>query len=69
MRRYTHIVHWLDLSAPLFDALQEIRGELDLLPEIVINESTAKEPPAKRRKTNTKQKPEVLERGEMIIDF
>ncbi|KAJ7726145.1 hypothetical protein DFH07DRAFT_698888, partial [Mycena maculata] len=28
MHQYTHIVHWSDLSTPLFDALQVICGEL-----------------------------------------
>ncbi|KAJ7827099.1 ATP-dependent DNA helicase [Mycena leptocephala] len=69
MRRYTHIVHWVDLSAPLFDAIQDICRELNLLPEAAIDESTADEPQPKRRKTAAKSKPEVLERGEMIIEF
>ncbi|KAJ7626743.1 hypothetical protein B0H17DRAFT_963245 [Mycena rosella] len=50
MRRYTHIAHWLDLSPSLFDALQNICGELNLLPDVVIEEPTVEEPQWKRRK-------------------
>ncbi|KAJ7213111.1 ATP-dependent DNA helicase [Mycena pura] len=72
MRRYTHIVHWKDLSTPLFESLQGICQELNLLPpapEIVIAEPTVNQPPQKRRKTTEKRKPEELAQGEMIIDF
>ncbi|KAJ7624217.1 ATP-dependent DNA helicase [Mycena polygramma] len=69
MRRYTHIVHWADLSTPLFDILQQICGELNLLPIAVEDTVIIDEPPPKRRRTKAKEKPEVLEIGEMVIEF
>ncbi|KAJ7684986.1 ATP-dependent DNA helicase [Mycena polygramma] len=69
MRRYTHIVHWTDLSAPLFDILQQICGELNLLPVAVVETVLPDEPPPKRRRTKAKEKPEVLEEGEMLMEF
>ncbi|KAJ7741732.1 P-loop containing nucleoside triphosphate hydrolase protein [Mycena metata] len=72
MRRYTHILHWTDLSIPLFEALQQICGELNLLPKVVrdvLDIPSIDEPAAKRRKTAPKQRPEVLQTGEIIIDF
>jgi hypothetical protein len=72
MRRYTHIVHWTDLSTPLFETLQGICQELNLVPpapEVVIDEPTVNQPPQKRRKTTGRRKPEELAQGEMIIDF
>ncbi|KAJ7854784.1 ATP-dependent DNA helicase [Mycena leptocephala] len=60
MRRYTHIVHWVDLSAPLFDAVQDICRELNLLPEDAIDEPTADEPQPNGAKLRPKASPKCL---------
>ncbi|KAJ7245499.1 P-loop containing nucleoside triphosphate hydrolase protein [Mycena rebaudengoi] len=67
MRKYTHIVHWFELSEPLFEAIQNIYRDLNMfqaVEELVVSE----EPQPKRRRVS-KQKPEVLSRGEMVMDF
>jgi superfamily II DNA helicase RecQ len=67
MRKYTHIVHWSELSEPLFEAIQNIYRDLNMfqaVEELVVSE----EPQPKRRRVS-KQKPEVLSRGEMVMDF
>ncbi|KAJ7048515.1 ATP-dependent DNA helicase [Mycena amicta] len=69
MRHYTHILHWTKLSTPLFDRLQEICQELSLLSTKATEEMQVDEPQPKRRKTAQNKKPEVLQEGEMIIDF
>jgi hypothetical protein len=73
MLPYTHIVHWDDLSVPLFAEIQAICMRLDLIAPIIAeaSQSTApvdEEPPRKKRRVAAR-KPEVLQSGEMIIEF
>ncbi|KAJ7211426.1 P-loop containing nucleoside triphosphate hydrolase protein [Mycena rebaudengoi] len=73
MLPYTHIIHWEELSVPLFAAIQAICLRLNLVAPIVAEapQSAApvgEEPPRKRRRV-TATKPEVLQSGEMIIEF
>lgn len=73
MRPYTHIVHWDDLSQPLFDKIQHICAELNLLLEpeedLPPTASATEERPRKRRRVAAVQRPGVLQPGEMVIQF
>lgn len=71
MRRYTHIVHWADISPPLFEAIQRICHELNVFLELVVEElePATEEPARKKRKSSARKMPEVLQEGEMIIDL
>ncbi|KAJ7257348.1 ATP-dependent DNA helicase [Mycena rebaudengoi] len=71
MLPYTHILHWGELSAPLFEAIQaasEIAGlvhepEDDASPPVPTAMQDVVEPPRKKRRT------EVLQVGELVLDF
>ncbi|KAJ7156077.1 ATP-dependent DNA helicase [Mycena crocata] len=70
MRQYTHIVHWSELSIPLFGAIQDICRQMNILPVISVDETIADQPePKRRRKTAVSKKPVILQHDEMIIDF
>ncbi|KAJ7679453.1 P-loop containing nucleoside triphosphate hydrolase protein [Mycena polygramma] len=73
MLPFTHIVHWEDISVPLFAALQAIRLQfsvvpppIDDTPEIQAPESISADTGRRPRK---KQRAEILQPGETIIQF
>ncbi|KAJ7908414.1 P-loop containing nucleoside triphosphate hydrolase protein [Mycena leptocephala] len=66
MRKYTHIVHWSELSEPLFEAIQNIYHDLNMF-QVVEELAVSDEPQPKRRRVS--KKPEELSRGEMVIEF
>ncbi|KAF8152060.1 hypothetical protein K438DRAFT_1910255 [Mycena galopus ATCC 62051] len=74
LQLYTHIIHWDDISGPLFAAFELICAELKLEVPHTIQPATPGPIPlttavtSSQRKTSRK-KQEKLQIGEMIVDF
>jgi hypothetical protein len=70
LKHYTHIVHWAALSPHLFDAVQDICEELNVLPVIAPEEVTPSASKAQKSATRKRKRAEtheeVLQAGEII---
>jgi hypothetical protein len=69
LKHYTHIVHWAAISPHLFKAVQDICGELNVLPVIAAEEVPPNDVKAQKsvtRKRKREIREEVLQAGEII---